>query len=153
MIRRRASLVVFAVSTLWSAERLAHAQVQLPNLPPPPPQATAPEEEPPEEDDALKPKVYEFNPVQARREITAGNFYFKKGNLTAAASRYKEATRWDSGSTEAWQKLGETNEKRKDFEGARAAYEKFLEVSTNVKDNEVILKRLDKLPAPKGAKR
>ena len=46
------------------------------------------EQEPPEEDPDLKPKEYTFNPLEASRNITAGNFYFKKGNYRAASRRY-----------------------------------------------------------------
>ena len=46
--------------------------------------------EPPEEDSSLKPREYSFNPVQAKKEIVAGNFYFKKGNYRAAVQRFTE---------------------------------------------------------------
>jgi hypothetical protein len=58
--------------------------------------------EPPEEDSSLKPREYSFNPVQAKKEIVAGNFYFKKGNYRAAVQRFTEATMWDSGLPEAF---------------------------------------------------
>ena len=48
------------------------------------PPAPPTEQEPPEEDESLKPKEYTLNPVQSARELTAGNFYFKKGNYRAA---------------------------------------------------------------------
>ena len=38
------------------------------------------EAEPPEEDEASKPKEYAFNPLQAEKEVTVGNYYFKKGS-------------------------------------------------------------------------
>ena len=50
--------------------------------------------EPPEEDEALQPKVYALNPVQAKKEIVAGDYYLKKPNYSAAVKRYLEATRW-----------------------------------------------------------
>ena len=59
---------------------------QDPKQPPPP----APQEqEPPEEDQSFKPKEYDFNPLQATKEIDAGNYYFKKGQFTAAAGRFE----------------------------------------------------------------
>ena len=36
----------------------------------------------------VEAKEYVFNPLQAEKEISAGNFYLKKGNLRAAARRY-----------------------------------------------------------------
>ena len=90
----------------------ARAAGKAPSHPAPPAQT---EQEPPEEDESLKPKEYTLNPVQSAREIVAGNFYFKKGKYRAASHRYLEATRWDSGSTEAFLRLAEAQEKMKDF--------------------------------------
>jgi len=111
----------------------------------PPPKAE--EVEPPEEDESLKPKEYALNPLEAERNITAGNFYFKKGNYRAAAKRFLEASRWDPGSAEAFLKLGETDEKVKDFSGARDAYSKFLEISPEAKNSVEIKKKIAKWPA------
>src|SRR5579863_6305748 len=53
------------------------------------PPAPAPQEqEPPEEDQSLKPEVFDFNPLQAAKEIDIGNQYGKRGKLNAAANRY-----------------------------------------------------------------
>ena len=35
---------------------------------------------PPEEDASIATKEYAFNPLQAKKEITTGNYYFKKGS-------------------------------------------------------------------------
>jgi tetratricopeptide (TPR) repeat protein len=112
----------------------------------PPPKAE--EVEPPEEDESLKPKEYALNPLEAERNITAGNFYFKKGNYRAAAKRFLEASRWDPGSAEAFLKLGETDEKVKDLSGARDAYSKYLEISPDSKNAAEIKKKISKWPAP-----
>src|SRR5271166_4424975 len=53
---------------------------------------------PPEEDTSVGVnKEYGFNPLQAHKEIAVGNQYFKKGKYRAAAGRYEEATKWNSG--------------------------------------------------------
>ena len=106
------------------------------------------EGEPPEEDESLKPTVYALNPIEAERNITKGNFYFKKGNYRAAAKDYLEATRWDPGSTEAFLKLGESNEKLKDRDGARDAYTKYLELAPEAKNAAEIKKKIAKYPEP-----
>lgn len=116
----------------------------------PPPAAV--EQEPPEEDPDLKPTEYAFNPLEASRNITAGNFYLKKGNYKAAARRYVEAAKWDPTSAEAQFKLGEANEKMRETAGAREAYEKFLTLATDAKDIEAVKKRLAKLPRTHGKK-
>jgi len=105
--------------------------------------------EPPEEDPGLKPREYSFNPVQAKKEIIAGNFYFKKANFRAAAQRFTEATLWDSGSPEAFLRLGESQEKLRDLAAAREAYEKYLAIADDPKTAEAVKKKIAKWPAPK----
>ncbi len=110
------------------------------------------EQEPPEEDPDLKPKEYSFNPLEASRNITAGNFYFKKGNFRAASARYLEASKWDPMSAEALMKLGESYEKLRNLAKAREAYEKYLMVAADAKDIESVKKRLSRLPMPHDTK-
>ena len=104
------------------------------------------EEEPPEEDESIKPKEYSFNPLEASRNITAGNFYFKKGNYRAASRRYLEASKWDPTSSDALLRLGEADEKLRDFAAARQTYEKYLTVASDAKDLEAVKKKLASLP-------
>lgn len=112
---------------------------------PAPPPATQ-EQEPPEEDPDLKPKEYSFNPLEAERNMIAGNFYYKKGNYRAASRRYSEASKWDPTSGEALLKLAEADEKLHDLRGAREAYTKYLAFDPPPKDADSVRKRLDKLP-------
>ncbi len=100
------------------------------------------EQEPPEEDPGLKEKVYSFNPLQAAKELKAGEFYFKKGNYKAAARRFREATRWDPTSAEAVHRLAQAEEKMKDAKAAREAYAKYLELAPDAKDAESIRKKI-----------
>ena len=126
--------------TLFVAFSLA-AQEPKPHAPP-----ASQEQEPPEEDPDLKPKEYAFNPLEATRNITAGDFYFKKGNYRAASARYLEASKWDPTSAEALLRLGEADEKLRNFTAARQAYEKYLTVATDAKDLEAVKKKLATLP-------
>jgi tetratricopeptide (TPR) repeat protein len=100
------------------------------------------EQEPPEEDESLKPKEYSFNPLEAERDLKVGNYYFKKGNYKAAASRFREATRWNPTYAEAFLRLGESEEKLKDKPAAQQAYEKYLELAPDAKDAEAVKKKL-----------
>ncbi len=100
------------------------------------------EQEPPEEDGGLKEKEYSFNPLQAQKELTAGGFYFKKGNYKAAARRYRDATRWDPTSAAAFLRLAQSEEKLKDAAAAREAYAKYLELAPDSKDAEAIRKKI-----------
>jgi len=108
----------------------------------------AAEQEPPEEDPDLVPQEYTFNPVEAGKHMTAGNFYFKKGNYRAAARRYLEASRWDPTSGAALLRLGEANEKMRAFGPAREAYEKFLMLAPDPKTAEALKKKMAKFPPP-----
>jgi tetratricopeptide (TPR) repeat protein len=115
-----------------------------------PPAATPPE--PPEEDESLAPKVYALNPVQSKKEITAGDYYFKKPNYGAAAKRYLEATRWDPGSAEAFLKLAESREKLRQYGPAREAYLKYIDLTDDPKEKDAIHKKMDKFPDAKSHK-
>jgi predicted Zn-dependent protease len=101
--------------------------------------------EPPEEDKSLATQDYAFNPVQAQKEIRTGNYYFKKGSYRAAAGRFVEATKWNSGEPEAWLRLAEAQEKLRDKKSAREAYEKYLEVAGEAKNADEIRKKIEKL--------
>jgi tetratricopeptide (TPR) repeat protein len=136
------------MSSFFAASLLA--AVALAQQPPAKPPAKPPVvEEPPEEDESLKPEEFSLNPLEAQKNITAGDYYFKtKRNFHAAARRYLRATKWDPGSAEAFLKLGECQEKLNDHAAAREAYEKYLELAPTAKNAEQIRKKLDKWPKP-----
>lgn len=121
---------------------LTLAQQQPPPKKQNPPAQDQKEQEPPEEDESLKPKEYALNPLEAVRNVTAGDYYFKRGKYQAALFRYSEATKWDPGSSEAFFKLGEVDEKLKDFKGARDAYQKCIDAAGEAKIVEEAQKRL-----------
>jgi tetratricopeptide (TPR) repeat protein len=103
------------------------------------------EEVPQEEDENLKTEEYAFNPLRAEKELTVGNYYFKKGSYRAAANRYREATKWNPGYGEAWLRLGEAAAKQKDTAAEKEAFAKYLEISPDAKDAPEIRKKLEKL--------
>ena len=111
----------------------------------PRPSPSTKEEVPPEEDESLTVKEYSFNPLQAEKEVRIGNYYFKKGSYRAAAMRFREATKWNSGYGEAWLRLAETAEKQKDGKTAKEAFGKYLEVTPDAKNGPEIRKKLEKL--------
>jgi tetratricopeptide (TPR) repeat protein len=125
-------------AVLWAAALFACVlSAQKPALTPP---------EPSEEDESIAPKVYALNPVQSKKEIVAGDYYFKKPNYGAAAKRYLEATRWDPGSAEAFRKLGETREKLRQYGPAKEAYLKYIELAEDPKEKDAIRKKMEKWP-------
>jgi len=102
-------------------------------------------QEPPEEDEMLREKQYSFNPLQAEKEYKVGEFYFKKKSWLAAAGRFEEATKWNPGYAEAFLKLGESLEKLKQPDKAKAAYGKFLELAPEHKEAAEARKALKRL--------
>jgi tetratricopeptide (TPR) repeat protein len=144
-------LLIFA-SPIWCQNTLFQNEARqgAPQQDPPKPPSQD-FEEPPEEDPALIPKEYTFNPIEAGKNITAGNYYFKKGNHRAASRRYLEATKWDPTSADAWYRLADASERMRDFAQAREAYNKYLGVAPDAKNASAIRKRLTKLPAAKSA--
>jgi tetratricopeptide (TPR) repeat protein len=117
--------------------------------PPPPDKPATPEkyEEPPEEDETLSTsKVYTFNPLQAKKEIEVGNFQMTRGNYKGAAGRFREATLWDDGNSEAFYKLGDANEKLKNYSAAREAFTKYTSLVTDKKKVAEVEKRIAKYP-------
>jgi tetratricopeptide (TPR) repeat protein len=111
----------------------------------PQPPVSDKEEVPPEEDESLTVKEYSFNPLQAQKEVSVGNYYFKKGSFRAAAQRFREATKWNAGDAEAWLRLGDAAEKQKDPKTIKEAYSKYLELSPDAKNAAEIRKKVEKL--------
>jgi tetratricopeptide (TPR) repeat protein len=103
------------------------------------------DELPPDEDVREAPKQYSFNPLQSKKEVGVGIYYFKKGDFKAAAGRFREATKWNDGNAEAWLRLGEAEERRDNPKGARDAYKKFLELQPDSRNAAEVKKRLEKL--------
>ena len=105
----------------------------------------AEEQAPPEEDENQRPKEYAFNPLQATKEMTAGEFYMHKGKFQAAAGRFREATRWNPTLPEAFLKLGEAEEKNHDKKAAKEAYQHYLELAPDSLNAKVVQHKLTKL--------
>jgi tetratricopeptide (TPR) repeat protein len=135
-VGRISILVVLLAATSWAQDDKGLKKSR------PAEQAKPEEQEPPEEDDSLKPKEYSFNPLEAERDLKVGNYYFKKGNYKAAASRFREATRWNPTFAEAFLRLGDSEEKLKNKPGAQEAYAKYLELAPDAKDAEGVKKKL-----------
>lgn len=131
------------------------APVKAAPKPPPPAPSNANQSGKSQPDDALPPdedaasaaanEKVAFNPVQSKKFVAVGDFYFKKNDFKAATQRYRDATRYNDANADAWLKLGESEEKRGSPKNARAAYEKYLQLAPNAKNASEIKKRLDKL--------
>jgi tetratricopeptide (TPR) repeat protein len=102
------------------------------------------ETNPPEEDEAVAPKKYVLNPLESDRNIKVGNFYWNKKDYRGALDRYKDATRYNPRSPEAFLKVAETEEKLHNEESAKAAYQKVISLAPDSKFAAVARKKLPK---------
>jgi len=134
---------------MWAA--LAFAAVTSAQQAPPPKDNLPPEENrvspdqlPPEEDKAKIQQQYTFNPLQSNKDVTVGEFYFKKGDFKAAAGRFREATKWNDGNADAWLRLGDAEARMKDIKAAHAAWEKYLQLAPEAKNAAEVRKKLEK---------
>jgi predicted TPR repeat methyltransferase len=80
--------------------------------------------------------------MQAQKELTVGNFYFKQGKFHSAALRFEEATKWNPGFADAWLRLGEADEKQNDTAAMRKAFEKYLELDPKSKVADSVRRKL-----------
>jgi tetratricopeptide (TPR) repeat protein len=126
---------VILTALLASLLGFAQKPSEVPPPPPDKPAAEAPIAEPEEEDVAAKPKTYDFNPIQAE----------KKGSLKAALGRFYDASQYNPQSPDAFLGLGEARQRLKDKKGAKAAYQKYLELDPGAKNAAEIRKRIEKL--------
>jgi tetratricopeptide (TPR) repeat protein len=136
----RAAFLGFLLAAVLVAQDDKQLKTRTPDEAKPPQQDQ--EQEPPEEDPSIAPKTYSFNPLEAEKDVKVGAYYFKKGNYKAAMSRFREATLWNPTSSEAFLRLGETQEKLKDKKAAREAYEKFIALAPDDKQADAIKKKL-----------
>jgi tetratricopeptide (TPR) repeat protein len=136
---------VFLLALLGALLGLGQRPQDVPPPPPDKPVVQAPVEEPPEEDPAAVPRTYDFNPIEAEKEVKVGKYYLKKGSLKAALNRFEDASKYNPQLAEAFLLLAETRQKLRDGKGAKEAYGKYLALSPDAKNAAEIKKRMEKL--------
>ncbi|HEV3277435.1 MAG TPA: tetratricopeptide repeat protein [Terriglobia bacterium] len=92
---------------------------------------TAPPPEPP-----VELENHRYIPPGAAKSVEIGNFYLKRGNYKAAASRFEEAVGARSDYAPAYLGLGKTYEKMGLRQKALNAYQQFLDLLPSDKDAE-----------------
>jgi tetratricopeptide (TPR) repeat protein len=123
---------MFAAALLFVASVSGHTQ----SAPPKPPAAQPPATQagdPPEEDAAFAPKTYVLNPMESDRNIRVGDFYWHKNDFRAALGRYRDATRYNPSSPEAFFKVGEAEQKLKHKDEAKVAFQKVIQLAPDSK--------------------
>ena len=122
----------------------ATAAQQTPAEKPPEDQQIAPDQLPPDEDKANVKETYAFNPLQSKKDVTVGEFYFKKGDFKAAAARFREATKWDENNADAWLRLGDAQDKMHDLKAAHEAWTKYMQLAPDAKNAAEVKKKLER---------
>ena len=118
-------------------------RAQTPAPPQKPTEQQPPDEtNPPEEDEAVAPKKYVLNPLEAERNIKVGDFYWKKGDYIGALSRYNDATHYNPSSAEAFFKVAEAQEKLHNPVAAKAAFRKVISLAPDSKFAAAAKKKL-----------
>jgi tetratricopeptide (TPR) repeat protein len=102
------------------------------------------ESDPPEEDESLIPEKVPLNPMEAERSIRVGTFYMHKGKFRAALQRFELATKYNPSSPDAFFKVGEAEEKLKNTDAAKMAFEKVVHLAPNTKLAQEAQKKIDK---------
>lgn len=72
-------------------------------------------------------KIYPHDPIEARRNLDVGKYYFKRDNYEAAAKRFSESIEYDKTWPESYKKLIETFNKQKSYASAVEICRKFAE--------------------------
>ena len=127
--------LLFAATSSFPQAGRAQQPPQTPRLPPD-------EANPPEEDESLIPEKVTLNPMESERSIKVGNYYWHKGKFRAALQRYELATRYNPSSQEAFFKVAETEEKLKNADAAKTAFQKVIKLAPDTKLAQEAKKKL-----------
>ncbi|HZQ54237.1 MAG TPA: tetratricopeptide repeat protein [Bryobacteraceae bacterium] len=95
-------------------------------------QPSVDEDNPPEEDETVAPEKFTLDPLESDRNVKVGNTYMHQGTprgYRAALHRYERATKFNPSNAEAFFKIGEAEEKLKNKDAAKAAFEKVLQLT------------------------
>ncbi len=97
---------------------------------------------PPEEDESVAPEKFTLDPLESDRNVKVGNYYWHKRNYRAALGRYERATKFNPSSAEAFFKLGEAEEKLKNKDAAKIAFQRVVQLAPDSKFAQDAKKKL-----------
>jgi tetratricopeptide (TPR) repeat protein len=116
------------------------------------PQQSQPSEEdeqnPPEEDESVAPEKFVLDPLESERNVKVGNFYMHKGTTSgyrAALARYERAAKFNPQNAEAYFKMGEAEEKLKNKDKAKIAFQRVIQIEPDSKLGHEAKKKLSKI--------
>ena len=99
---------------------------------------------PPEEDESVAPEKFVLNPLESDRNIRVGNFYWHKADYHAALARYERASKYNPNSPEAFFKIGEAEERLKNQDAAKIAFQRVIQIAPDSKFAHDAEKKLEK---------
>jgi len=94
-----------------------------------------------------EPEIVTPDPAEAKRNLTVGDFYFKKKNFAAAADRYREAVKYGPTSHVAYDKLVKALEKLGAYSEALAACDDYIKNNPESSKVNEFEKKSEKLKA------
>jgi tetratricopeptide (TPR) repeat protein len=95
-------------------------------------------------------EFHPFDPHKAQKDVEVGDYYFKRENYRAAASRYQEALLYKPKDAVATFKLAQSLEKLKQYDDARDNYSAFLKILPKGKDADEARQALERMPKDNG---
>jgi tetratricopeptide (TPR) repeat protein len=95
-------------------------------------------------------EFHAWNPHKAQKDLEVGDYYFRRENYHAAASRYQEALIYKPKDADATFKLAQALEKLKQYDDARDNYAAFLKILPNGKMADEARKALERMPKESG---
>lgn len=105
------------------------------------------ESNPPEEDETVAPEKFVLNPLESQRNIKVGDFYMHKGTSVgyrAALARYERAAKFNPSNAEAYFKIGEAEEKLRNKDAAKTAFERVIQLAPDSKLAHEAKKKIEK---------
>ncbi len=95
----------------------------------------------------MAPEKFVLDPLESDRNVKVGNFYMHKGTpagYRAAVARFERATKFNPNNAEAFFRLGEAEEKLKNKDAAKIAFERVIRVAPDSKLAHDAKKKLEK---------
>ncbi len=99
-------------------------------------------------DDVME--FHAWNPHKAQKDVEVGDYYFRRENYMAAASRYQEALIFKPKDADATFKLAQALEKLKKFDDARDNYAAYLKIIPQGKTADEARKALERISKESG---
>src|ERR1700738_1958038 len=86
-----------------------------------------------------------WDPLRAEKDLEAGQYYMRKGDVDAAINRFRDAALAKPGYAIPFRYLGEAQEKKGLKKPAIKSYQRYLDLVPHADDADKVRKRMEKL--------